>query len=158
VTHGSGFDTVRSLHASTSNFALSGGSLTLTVASDLAGDFTLSGGSLLANGVLTTSGTTSWSDGTIQGTGTVHNTGQWTLTGAGSKSLSSTLENAGTVVHGGSANLTMQIGSVPGTLKNLATGVYDLQGDLGFDMGVFNNRGTLRKSAGTGISTSRFGH
>src|SRR5262245_26234563 len=129
ITHRSGADSIRSLHAASSNFALTGGSLTLTAASDLGGAFSLSGGDLIANGAWTTSGTTTWTGGTVRGTGTVHNPGQWTLTGANDKLMSGTLENAGTIAHAGTGNLQLSIGGTNGTLNNQAPGVYDLQGD-----------------------------
>ena len=159
ITHrGTSSTAVRSLHADRNGFVLSGGSLTITAASDLDGQFTLSGGSLISNAVFTTSGTSTWNGGTIQGSGTIRNIGQWNLTGDSLKSISGALENAGIIVHSGSGNLGLNIGGVDGTLHNLSGGLYDLQGDADFDQGVFNNAGTLRKSAGTDVSTSRFGH
>jgi RHS repeat-associated protein len=146
VTHRQNSDTVQSLHASTGNLTLSGGSLTLSAASNLDGAFTLSGGTMTLGGELTTAGTIIWSGGFLSaGTAGLKNTGTMSLTTASTKSFSGNLNNAGTILH--------TAGSLSdGFFNNLAGGTYDLQGD--FSVPSFtSNAGLFTKSAGTGAVT-----
>ncbi|MHB8954814.1 MAG: RHS repeat-associated core domain-containing protein [Pirellulaceae bacterium] len=105
-----------------------------------------------------------WTGGIIAGgTAGLTNAGSISLAGSDVKFLSGVFNNAGTVTHMDSGNLQMGGFGVffvgpEGSINNVASGVYDLRGDADFDVGVFNNFGTLRKSAGTGVCTSGFGH
>ena len=162
ITHRSGTDTVKSLHATNDGLVLSGGSLTNTATSDLGAAFTLSGGDLLASGPLTTSGNTTYTSGTVRATGGIINTGTWTLSGATLKQFGSvfdtvngSFENRGTIVNNGTGNLGIRDLF---TLTNTATGLVDLESDasivnVGGGSDTFTNIGTLRKGAGTGTST-----
>ena len=98
-----------------------------------------------------------WLGGTLDGGAAgFNNTGFITLAGADFKGLGGVLNNAGTIVHAGTGNLTLVTAN--GVLNNLPGGLYDLQGDVNFSgnafISTFNNAGTLRKSAGAGISTN----
>lgn len=76
------------------------------------------------------------------------NAGSMTLAGAGDKAASNTINNTGTVIVTGTGNLV-----VSGTLNNNAGGVVDFRSDGGAaGNGVINNSGTIRKSAGVGVS------
>jgi hypothetical protein len=92
-----------------------------------------------------------WTDGTING-GPLTNTGTITLPGTGFPNLSTTVNNAGTIVETGSYSLYLS----NGTVNNLAGGLYDLQSDAGMYAngggGQVNNFGTFQKSGGTGTS------
>src|SRR5262249_19507665 len=77
------------------------------------------------------------------------NLGSITLTGSFEKRLANVINNQGTIHHAGSGWLTNYD---HGTLNNLPGAVYDLQGDAGIAIDAFVNRGTLRKSSGTGTS------
>jgi RHS repeat-associated protein len=101
-----------------------------------------------------------WLGGTINcGTTGFNNTGSITLAGADAKFFGGVLNNAGTIVHAGTGGLNFSLANT--TVNNLPGGLYDLQGDVNFfgngsGYSTFNNAGTLRKSAGTGTSTSSF--
>lgn len=86
------------------------------------------------------------------------NSGGLRLIGGGSMTIAGVLNNLGTITNALPGNLVLNVGGVDSTVHNLVGGVIDVQSDADFDFGVFNNTGTLRKSAGTGVTTSRFGH
>ena len=142
-----------------SPFTISGGTLTLLGATGNSGvnnTFTHNGGTLDGNGGLTISGLHTWSGGTLDGGGAVSSNGGLTLTTATTKVLRNrTLSlNAGAVWNGGAISHGL------GAVVNLPAGqTFDIQGDLSFSFGqggargVFNNGGTLLKSAGLGTAT-----
>src|SRR5262249_34842845 len=74
------------------------------------------------------------------------NLGTITLADSSEKSISNVFNNAGTIRHGGTGNLSFQ---TVGTLTNLPGALYDLQADVSIISGTFVNRGTLRKSGGS---------
>jgi RHS repeat-associated protein len=78
------------------------------------------------------------------------NLGSIRLAGAGIEQIANAFNNAGTILHAGSGNLGLESGA---TLTNQVGAVYDFQADPSVvDGGTFINRGTLRKSGGTGTS------
>src|SRR5262249_40707538 len=69
-------------------------------------------------------------------------------------SLNGTLTNQGMVQEAGGADLQLS----NGTVENQASGLFDMQTDHGITFNnslpsIFHNSGTLRKSAGTGVSS-----
>jgi RHS repeat-associated protein len=88
--------------------------------------------------------------------GTLTNAGTITLSGTGTKFLDGVLANQGTILHqSGTLQLDFFRGG-SGTLNN--SGLYDMQGDVVIQRQflipvIFNNSGTLRKSAGAGTAT-----
>jgi YD repeat-containing protein len=124
------------------------------------GTVQLSGGTLTAGAGATVAfpaGMFQWTGGDLQGTLT--NTGTLTLFGSGDKPLGdgAVLNNAGTIVQADSGNLVNEQGATA-TVNNQPGGVYVFQSDAGiftrpYGSLVFNNAGTLRKSAGAGTST-----
>ena len=79
------------------------------------------------------------------------NLGSITLAGAGIEQISNTFFNAGTILHVGIGNLDLDFGAI---VTNQVGAVYDFQADQSVvDSGTFINRGTLRKSGGTGTSS-----
>ena len=79
------------------------------------------------------------------------NLGSITLAGAGIEKISNTFFNAGTILHVGIGNLDLDFGAI---VTNQVGAVYDFQADQSVvDNGTFINRGTLRKSGGTGTSS-----
>jgi hypothetical protein len=73
--------------------------------------------------------------------------------------LYSPLTNSGTVNwSGGTLSVNNNNAAYTGAIYNQATGLFNLQGDLGLSCGcygfeIFRNAGTVRKSAGLGLST-----
>jgi hypothetical protein len=174
ITYGSGATTIRSLHTGNSGFALTGGSLRVSAASEINANFTFSGGSLIPDGVqILLSGNSTWTGGAVYGgagspappafgASGLRNTGQLTLAGANLKFLGGVLDNAGTVTHTGSGALHLEVlenfgvSGWLGTVNNLAGGVYDLQADTAFSaLRKLSNAGTFRKSVGAGALTLR---
>jgi hypothetical protein len=99
---------------------------------------------------LTISGNSLWTDGTLTGNGIITNTGTLTMTNPVTRTLSTRLDNTGTIVQSDSGNLKINSGK---QVNNLAGALYDFQGDGDIiGSGQFNNSGTLRKSAGSGES------
>ena len=87
--------------------------------------------------------------------GILTNAGTITLAGTGTKFLDGVLANTGTILHQSGALQLDSFGGVSGTLNN--SGLYDMQGDVAIQRqslvpAIFNNSGTLRKSAGTGTA------
>ncbi|HQX51029.1 MAG TPA: CARDB domain-containing protein, partial [Planctomycetaceae bacterium] len=79
------------------------------------------------------------------------NNGTITLSGVNDKALGSTLNNDGHLIMKGTGNLVMT-----SPLNNDPTGVIDFQSNSGISgnssNAVINNQGTIKKSAGTGVS------
>ncbi len=99
-------------------------------------------------------GVADWTGGTISG-GVLTNAGTLTLTGTAQHEFGGTVDNTGTIVQqGGYLGLD---GAASGTVLN-NSGLYDLQGDgvvtNNFQLGaLFDNTGTLTRSAGTGTGS-----
>jgi hypothetical protein len=141
--------------------AFQGGSITnLTLpGTSLAGTNTVTGVATLGgggSGVLTvaSNGVVNWAGGGISGLVTVKSNAVLNLTGPLSKILYGSLTNAGKVVATGTSYL--QIFS-PGAFYNLPGALFDIQNDqfylyYAYGTEIFNNAGTLRKSAGTGTT------
>ena len=121
----------------------------------------LAGGTLGGAGDLTidAGGVFTWSGGTIDGGGkvTIPETGQLNISGASNKSLRDrTINNSGTTTWSGTGNINSGLGAV---FNNLAGGIFDVKNDRSFsdNLGgaapVFNNTGTVRKTAGAGTTT-----
>ena len=89
-----------------------------------------------------------WTAGTLNAATSVTNTGVVTLAGSVSEQLVGTFNNAGTVVHTGSGTFVLNNAA---TFNNLATGLYDFQGDgwINWDassVGLFVNSVNWHKS------------
>jgi hypothetical protein len=120
--------------------------------------FQQSAGILDAAGTLTTTAGFAWSGGTQAGFGTtlVAIGATATISGAGSKILDAhRLDLRGNTTWTGVGNLVSLNGAL---IDNRAGALFEVQTDAGFTYGgngaalVFNNAGTLRKSAGTGVT------
>ena len=100
------------------------------------------------------SGMFQWREGLIDGgTAGLTNRGTITLAGPSVKPSLRTITNAGTILHAGSGDLAITFGA---TLTNQVGAIYEIQGNQSvFDTGTFVNRGTLRKSGGTGTSSMK---
>jgi hypothetical protein len=118
-------------------------------------------GSLGGTGVVTVTAALSWSTGDMAastGKVVIDVGATGTLAGQGSKTLSRTLENAGTLNYNG-ANLTFGFASgQSGVLSNLASGLLTVNGDSDFTVGSAGthsiiNAGTFRKASGTDVTT-----
>jgi len=138
-----------------------GGTLSVGGATTLGpgGHFRLAG-TIQSSGGVVNAGSFEWSSGSISGTGGVTNTGELTVVDGGEKRIvSSRLTNSGTITQtGGESIMFGGSGTNPAILENQTTGLYDLQGDGGFEklpypqIGIIDNAGTFRKSGGTGTS------
>jgi hypothetical protein len=103
-----------------------------------------------------TLGSINWSSGTVTSTAgnSFRNVGLLTISSSGNDTFLSggTLNNAGTVVRSGANDWYLQDGAVvnnlPGALFDVQNNgrIYDLEGAA-----TFNNQGTFRRSAGTGL-------
>ncbi|HEY3243815.1 MAG TPA: hypothetical protein VGM03_10730, partial [Phycisphaerae bacterium] len=111
------------------------------------------GGVLNGAGTLTVNGPYNWTDGSMDGGGaTLLNSGM-TMSGTGFKSIgnrSLTNANNGTINWTGGA---LGMSGATSIINNLAGSTFDIQTPAGSSQSnssVFNNGGTLRKSAGSG--------
>ncbi len=132
-----------------------GGTLDVNNALTVTGNFTLASGMVGGTATLTASGSGSqWTGGTLNST--LANAGTLTLPGTSQLNLSGALDNTGTVAVTGGATLVVSDNS---TITNAAGATFDLASDgalyptNGATGMVFNNAGTLEKTAGTGVST-----
>jgi hypothetical protein len=93
-----------------------------------------------------------WSGGTIGSGPSLINNGTMNLVGSAAKQIDGqNFRNAGLMTHSGTGNLQFGTNSF---MTNEANGTYDLRSDAGVNNGGrFDNKGTFRKSAGTGISS-----
>ena len=128
-----------------------------------AGQLLLDGGDVTLNGTLPG---LSWTGGRLVGSSfTVAPSAVLAISGPADKAFTrTTINNAGTVIWTGSGQM---IGTLDGysqslLVTNLAGGLFDIQNDTAFgysDPGfggatyVFHNAGTMRKSAGLGVTT-----
>src|SRR5712671_1068747 len=156
IVHSNGADAVHSLKAD-SPLTLSGGSLSIELGAETT-DFTLSGGTLTGAGQVTMKGTTNWTGGTMTGSGlTVVAPGAMlNLTGGADRDLvAHQLDNTGTVVWN-AGRIRTGSGSViwnEGLWDNQAAGDQIIfNSDLGGAMSTFVDDGTFQRSAGTGTT------
>ena len=120
----------------------------------LSPDATLSG-----PGTLTAYGDFTWTGGIMDGTTTVAPGGSLALLGQANKVVRGTLNNAGTVTWADSGRVGVSASTV---INNLPGALFDVQSDApfyfrnddGFAPHPFNNAGTFRKSAGSGVTTA----
>jgi hypothetical protein len=169
VRHFQGNSSVRSI-TSQETIELSTSSLTVAAPTALNNGLSFLSGTLGVNGPITLGGASSWSGGMFLGSGVVGadvtNTGAMTIAAASQKKLGSPpsaavlfLKNAGTIIHSGTAD----VGLTNGIIDNVASGLYDLQGEGSFSRSSINNTqaegiaairnaGTFRKSSGSGIA------
>lgn len=152
VTHRQGEDQVYSIRSSRSTFALTGGELYIfpyrgDVVPELGGDFNFSGGIL--EGPLTVSATTNWSGGAMRKSPGGH--GGASLKNLGTMQLTAAAGVGGFINNYGTINDDAGFMPLLSTLENQSGGVYNVLRDVN-PPSVFTNRGTLRKSGGTGVT------
>ncbi|HUP61678.1 MAG TPA: hypothetical protein VNA69_14805 [Thermoanaerobaculia bacterium] len=118
-------------------------------------DLALSSGTFGGSSAATISGTFAWSGGTVNRTGSVTlPTGSFfNITAATVKYWhSATLQHSGTATSASGSYIYFYNSAI---ISNLAGATWDMQTDSGYYVGsgtpVFNNSGTVTKSAGTGI-------
>ncbi|MBX9606134.1 MAG: choice-of-anchor D domain-containing protein, partial [Gammaproteobacteria bacterium] len=132
--------------------------------------FQISGGTLEGGGDLTVLGAATLSGGTMLGAGRTILLGNGSITGAIGVDSGRVLENRGTLTWtAGTINLNNLSTGGAGRIDNAAGALFDLQGNNSIsvtsfgdrnllpDMGVVNNAGTFRKSAGSGASSIQTG-
>ncbi len=149
---------VRSIDAA-SSLQLASGSLDLSANSTIDGSLII-GGNLHTQDTLTIGGG-SWTSGTISGSGplTVAPAKTFTISGATTKHIGTTIENTGTIVYSGSNLYFGPDANSPGIINNRATGLFVADGDgdfsvnYGSDLHAFNNQGTIRH---TGVGATVF--
>jgi hypothetical protein len=118
------------------------------------------GGGTLTGGSLTLQGTFNWAGATVVTPVTVSASGVLNFGGVGSI-IQGPLTNSGTINWSGPSSSLFLYNNhavYNGVIYNQATGLFNLQNDQSFNCGcygfeVFNNAGTVRKTAGTGVST-----
>ncbi|MEM9158676.1 MAG: CARDB domain-containing protein, partial [Verrucomicrobiota bacterium] len=118
---------------SNESLAITAGNLSISSDAELNGATEFSGGGLFATAIT--------------------NKGTLTISGTGVKNFGGTLNNEGTISNTGTGNLRFS----NGIINNQVGAVFDFAGDgdfrwIGGTQGQFNNSGTFRKSAGTGVS------
>lgn len=147
VTMTSGTASVNSLHVQNGSLSVSGGTLTLAAASEVDGPLTVTGtGTVNGAGSLTVSGTLTLSGGTVSGTGTLVTSGATTLGGNDNVAiLRNWTVNAPVTWTGGAA-----VSASSATIQNNST--WDCQGSASMSISVFQNAGTVKKSAGAGVT------
>jgi predicted pyridoxine 5'-phosphate oxidase superfamily flavin-nucleotide-binding protein len=132
------------------------GTLTLSADSTVGGAFNLAGGTLSGSGNLTITGLVTWTGGTMSGSGHTVANGSMTLGtgGIGTKTLSGrTVDNSGTATWTG-GDIDANDGS---TWNNPGGNTFDAQSNNAFTFTsgtapVFSSTGTVKKTAGTGIT------
>jgi len=141
--------------AGTQTLAIGGASLQLIGAGHFRTNtvLRLAGGTFGGNAEIVLDGTLTWTSGTISGSGslTLNPACHTSIEGGGGKVLRRTVDNWGTVVWSGG-----NIDAREAVVNNRAGGVWELAGDQYFDDGVFNNQGTLVKTAGAADNQSTF--
>lgn len=112
-------------------------------------------GLLTGSGTLTGTHTITWTGGAMAGTGTTVSLQRMTLSSTATKSHQRTIENRGVSIWRDAGHIA---GTAGAQFINAPGALFDIQNDAFFfhsgaaPMPVFNNAGTVRKSAGTGIS------
>jgi hypothetical protein len=143
-----------------SRIEIGGGQLSVSSATSNSGMIQIGGGVLQteSGGVLTNRGSIDWQGGWLGGS-IINETGTIALTGSGMLNLGGNvlITNTGLIAHGGASNLIFNGASI---IHNATGGVYDIQGDAGFQLympynsnaGHIDNAGVFRKSLGSGTS------
>src|ERR1017187_7344559 len=152
-------DTLTLLSDVIPGLAMNGGSLVLGPAFQGGSITNLTPTGMTLTGTNTVTGALNWTAGIILGSLSVATNAGLNISGSAGKYLDGPLTNAGSVVWSGSGQLDLlyQPSSFYyGAIYNLAGGLFDIQTDarLYYASGneVFDNAGTLRKSAGGGIT------
>jgi hypothetical protein len=130
------------------------GSVTVNATLIASGGLTLGGGSFGGSGPVTIGGLSSWTGGNlIVGAGGLINNGTLTLSNTNLVYLDGggILTNNESIIQGGSADLKLT--GAGAMVNNAGSGVYEFRGDTGVtynmgSQGVFNNFGTVSKTAG----------
>jgi len=154
VTHSTGNDAVYSLTVGAStHFTMSGGSLEILTTATFSDSYTQTGGTLLAGAV------------SITGTGTLTggaSEGSTSFTISGTTALANYLFGGASEIT--NSNITNQTGGITlgdntganATINNGTNGNWNIAGDYGINQGaasaVFNNHGSITKTAGSGTS------
>lgn len=117
------------------------------------GSLTVDAGTFTGAGTFSVNGLLTWNSGLMSGTGTTFALGGLAFSGPGDKEIANrTIDNFGDAAWTGGA---ITIGR-PAVINNFAGAVFDIRTDLRLTdltgQGAFNNAGTLRKSAGVGVS------
>ena len=113
----------------------------------------MSGSTVNGGGTLTVNGNLDWQSGTMSGTGTtvIASGANASISGGGTKTLSRTLNNSGTI-----AQTASSFQLINGTLVNQSGAIYDIQADVAIvgitGVNTFTNAGTLKKTVGSAIS------
>jgi choice-of-anchor C domain-containing protein len=136
------------------------GGSTLSGSNTITGTLTCGGG--FSGPLLVESGATmNWSGGTATGSLTVASNGALNISGSGTKDLENALTNEGTVTWTGTGGLTLVNNgslSYQGAIWNRTNAVFNIATDENINCyfcssyELFNNEGTLEKSAGTGTT------
>ena len=140
--------------AAGAKLSFSGGTHTLPTVTG-AGVLELAGATFAITGDNSFNGL-SWTAGGLSGAGvtTIPTNATLALSGSGTKTLDGrTFTNAGTISWAGTGSIT---GGHNAVITNQVGGVFDAQGDAGFDFNsanIFNNAGLFKKSAGTGTTS-----
>ncbi len=116
--------------------------------------YTQTGGTLRGSDAVRVAGAVNWTGGTIDGSGTLFADGGLLLGGIVVKTLNRDLEHRGAGTWSGLGQFWIGNGA---TLVNHPGAVFEIQNDATLDWsiqprGTFDNRGTLRKSGGVGVT------
>jgi len=165
VTHSLSATSIISLHSQEA-IVLSGGSLSIDLASEINNTFTLSGGTLDGAGTITSTGTLTWTGGTMSGLGRTIANGGLVISGGVTKLLSGrTLDSPGTATWSSTGPLNLRFGAA---FNNLPGATFEVQNDAlffssGTAVSAFNNNGVVNVQTGTlslavngGTSTGSF--
>jgi hypothetical protein len=127
--------------------------LSVQAASTVVGSIELTGGFLQSNGTVTHAGELLWERGHLGGTNRIATSGTLRITTDDDKSIAANVTNEGMVVHSGSGDV-IDVASGGGSVWTNASGaIYDFTGEGSRNATTtFTNRGTVRKSAGSGES------
>ncbi len=151
-----GFGTINS-HLVNAGQVNAGGNVTASLLS-VTGNYTQTAGTLTGAGNLAVAGRLTWTAGTMSGSGQTLANGGLDLRGAADKVLTQrTLSNAGSATWTDTGHFILSDGA---TFINQAGATFDIQNDAVLSYGsgtvpTVSNRGTFRKSIGTG--TTRLG-
>ncbi len=143
---------------SVANMEINGGAAVINTNPSVQ-SLTMSAGSLAGAGILTVTVTLTWTGGNMAastGKTVLAGSATGTISGAGNKYLSRTLDNAGTLTYSGTNLAFGFAASQAGVLNNLAAAVLNLSGDGDFALAnagthAVNNSGTVNRS-GTGAT------
>jgi hypothetical protein len=153
ITHSTGNDFAKSLKVGNDQFALTGGTLTISGASSFADGLTVAGG-VLSAGKVTIKGPGTFEGGSVTGTTALSISGAATLDNFGLLG-SATLTNSGTTSLTG--NITVGDGTgVNATITNAKGGLFQIAGAYNINVDAQSaalvNAGTLAMIAGSSVS------